>query len=82
MASGLPVVATHIGVEGLGVIEGKHALTAQTPDQFVDQIIKILADDSLYKSIQKEAFILVKEKFSWKSISKKIEGVYKDCIKI
>lgn len=77
MASGLPVICTKTGVEGLGVENGKHFLIAQTPEQFINQIDTILHDEKLYKDIQKNAFQHVKENFSWENIAQKLEKVYK-----
>lgn len=77
MASGLPVICTKTGVEGLGVENGKHFLIAQTPEQFINQIDSILHDEKLYKNIQKNAFQHVKDNFSWKTIAQKLETVYK-----
>lgn len=81
MASGLPVVSTHVGVEGLGIVDNEHAIIAQSPDEFVIQIQKILAHPTLYKKIQKNAFDLVSKKFSWESIAKKLENVYQNITK-
>jgi len=78
MASGLPVILTDIGVEGLNIIDNVHALIAQTPQDFVSQVKRIWADDDLYRTIQKNAYQLVSKNFSWKSIAKKLENVYKN----
>ena len=80
MASGLPVVSTSVGVQGLGIVNNQHALIAQSPEEFVEQIQRILSDEKLYQKIQNNAFKLVSEKFSWKSIAKKLENVYRNII--
>lgn len=80
MASGLPVVSTHVGVEGLGIIDNVHAVLAQTPDEFTNRIKRILSDPVRYNKIQKNAFLLVSEEFSWKFITKKLENVYRSVI--
>ncbi len=77
MASGLPVVSTKTGVQGLDVQNKKHVLIAQNPDEFVSNIVHILNDETLYKTIQENAFTLAKEKYSWKAIADKLEKVYK-----
>jgi len=82
MASGLPVVSTQVGIEGLGMVNDKHALIAESPQAFVLQIQKILSHPTLYKKIQKSAYHLVSEKFSWQSIAKKLEHVYKNITKV
>lgn len=77
MASGLPVVSTKTGVQGLDVQNKKHVLIAQDPDAFVSQIVDILNNEQLYKKIQQNAFNLAEEKYSWKAIAEKLEKVYK-----
>lgn len=44
LASGRPVIATAKAVEGLGLIQGKHFLQAETDDEFINTVQE-LADD-------------------------------------
>ena len=78
MASGLPVISTNIGIEGLELVDGTHVLVAKTPEEFVNQTVRILKNRTLYTSIQHHAFKVAKERFSWKNIAKKLEQVYRD----
>jgi len=80
MAAGVPVIATKIGVEGLLVQEGKHILLANNPDEFVNKINLLLNDKKLYQTIQKNAYKLIKDKYSWSKIAKKLEKVYRRII--
>lgn len=77
MASGLPVIATKTGVEGLGTENNTHVLIANTNEEFVEQTKRILSDKKLYESLRKEAYELVKEKFSWRAIALQLEIVYR-----
>lgn len=77
MASGLPVISTKTGVDGLEVQNGKHVLIAQNPEEFIDNIVDVLNDEKKYKTIQENAFTLAKEKYSWNAIAQKLEKVYK-----
>lgn len=76
MGSGVPVVSTETGVEGLDVSDGKHVLIAQTPEQFRDKITSVIKNQGLFNSIRKNAYTLVKEKYQWKQIAKKLESLY------
>lgn len=80
MASGLPIVSTEVGIQGLGIIDNVHALITQTPIGFINQIKRIISDPILYSKIQKNAYTLVSENFNWKTIAKKLENVYKTII--
>ncbi len=77
MASGLPVVATKIGVEGLSTTHGVHVLLANTTSEFISQIQYVLKNKKMYHLLRSTAHKLVKERFSWKAIAQYLEIVYK-----
>lgn len=77
MASGLPVISSQTGVEGLDLENNNHVLIANTPEEFVNETLRILKDPTLYESIRKAAYELAIEKYSWKHIAEKLEIVYK-----
>ncbi|MBP7967701.1 glycosyltransferase family 4 protein, partial [Candidatus Woesebacteria bacterium] len=81
MASGLPVVSTQTGVEGLEVKDDKHVLIAHSPEEFVIKTEKILEDLDLYKKIQKNAYEHVKTNYSWPALADKLEKVYRKITK-
>ena len=81
MASGLPVISTKTGIQGLEVEDSKHVLIANEPETFVAKAVEILGDEKLYNQIRKNAYELAKEKYSWNSITKKLEVVYENIIK-
>ena len=51
MALGRPVVSTTIGCEGLDVVDGEHLLIVDTPQEFSEKTVRLLADRELYKHI-------------------------------
>lgn len=77
MASGLPVISSQTGVEGLNLDDNKHVLIANTPEEFVQQTIRILSDEKLYEKIRKNSYDLAVKEYSWKHIANKLEIVYK-----
>lgn len=77
MASGLPVISSQTGVEGLNLQDNTHVLIANTPEEFVAQTIRILHDEKLYESIRKASYDLAVKEYSWKHIAEKLEIVYK-----
>ncbi len=76
MSSGLPIVTTQTGIEGLDVHHGSHVLIANTPREFVREIKRILSSPDMYERIRKNAFELVKEKYNWKKIATQLEIAY------
>lgn len=75
-ASGVAVVTTNLGIEGLEAKNNTHVLSGETPFQLADSVCNLLLDHSLYKRITLNARKFVEEKYDWKKITKKLEEVY------
>lgn len=78
MASGLPVVSTSVGVAGLGITAGEHALVADDPQKIAELTIEILKNKKLADKLGKSGRSFVANNFDWKSIVAKLEKVYSD----
>lgn len=76
MASGLPVISTPTGIEGLEVEDGKHVLIAKNEKEFVEKIFLLLNNLSFYENLRKNAYQLVLEKYSWKKIANNLSQIY------
>jgi glycosyltransferase involved in cell wall biosynthesis len=63
MASGVPVISTTIGCEGLAVRDGEHLLIADTPAAFAQACATVLADASLACRLAANAHRLVLERY-------------------
>ena len=48
LASGLPVVTTSIGAEGVGLINGEHALIANDSEEFAGAVVRLYQDRFLW----------------------------------
>lgn len=77
MASGLPVVSTQTGVEGLGVKNNEHVLIANDPNEFVKQTVHLLKSPELYSKMRSNAHTLANKKYSWQAIATELESVYR-----
>lgn len=77
-ASGLPVVTTSIGIRGTNVSSGVEVITADHPEDIANQAIKLLTDKTLYNKIARSAKKMVKEKYDWDPIAKKLSQIYED----
>jgi glycosyltransferase involved in cell wall biosynthesis len=66
MSSGLPVVTTTIGIEGIDYLEaGRHYLLAEDPKNFAERVVKILENRELRSSLGNAARAIVIEHHSW-----------------
>ncbi len=70
MAAGLPVVSTQIGAEGLSIRHNENILLADTPEDFARQTVELLAKPARREAISETGRTLVREHFSWRSVTK------------
>ena len=68
MAAGKPTVSTHLGVCGLGLTEGKHALIADDAAGCASNIIILLQDSNKARNIAESGKKHIREHFSNKKI--------------
>lgn len=71
-ACGLPVVTTAVGAEGIDCVDGQHYLLAADPEQFIEQISKLVDDRSCYSHISDNALKLVNDQFTWDASNRKL----------
>jgi glycosyltransferase involved in cell wall biosynthesis len=77
MASGVPVVTTPLGMQGLGAKENVHMLVGDNPDTLADHVVTLLTHPEVYTSVSKQAKRFIHAHFSWKEIAKSLQAVYK-----
>lgn len=78
MGSGMPVISTGTGIEGLEVTNMKNVIIANNPEDFITKIKELLSNNDLYEKIRSNAYKLVKEKYQWSQTAKELETVYKN----
>ncbi len=64
MAAELPVVGTELGLEGLGLENGKNALIANSPNDFAQAILDLLSDPSKASMIAKNGAKHINQNFN------------------
>jgi glycosyltransferase involved in cell wall biosynthesis len=67
LASGIPIVSTSLGCEGIHVIPGKHILVADTPDAFAESILQILSDEKVAKNLSENGRNLAQTTYDYKT---------------
>jgi len=73
MASGIPVVSTAIGAEGLEINPPQDIRIEDEPQEFADQCLALLDDQKARNSVADAALTLVREHFSWEGVSRRFE---------
>jgi glycosyltransferase involved in cell wall biosynthesis len=69
MALGTPVISTSKGAEGLDICPGENILIADHPEEFANQVLRLLCDPDLREKLARNARVLVEEKYGWEGIS-------------
>ena len=72
LAAGLPIVATPMAVEGMGIDDGKHALIAKDPQAFADAVLELLGDKRQWNKISKNGKALIEAKFSMRAVREQL----------
>ena len=78
MASGIPVVTTPQGIEGLGVIDGKKAIIRKNLDDLAQATIEVLKNKNLYATLSENANIVVRNTYNWEVIARSLDKIYED----
>lgn len=76
MATGVPVVSTPIGIEGIEATDGEDVLVRRDPFNISEAVAALLTDKRLYDRIRKNARLLIEKKYSWDRIATSLDRLY------
>ena len=65
MATGLPVVTSSVGLEGLDAVKDQHLLVANHPVEIAEKIIYLYQDATERERLAMNARQLIETRFSW-----------------
>jgi glycosyltransferase involved in cell wall biosynthesis len=82
MATGIPVLSTRIGAEGLPVAHGENILLADTPVDFAARIAELFEQPARAEKIGAAGRALVQAKFSWESVTRIFEAHCRRAVEI
>lgn len=77
MASGIPIVTTPLGVQGLAVEHGNHLFVANTTEEYLQAIETVLDSQKDTVQMVTKARTVVEQFYSWSTIGKILENVWK-----
>jgi len=75
LASGLPLVSTSIGVEGLGLEEGRDVLIGDDAEAFARCVHRALTDPELRRRLSIEGRRTAERRFDWRDLGARFAGV-------
>lgn len=76
MATGVPVVTTPQGIEGLGAKDQLHALIRSEPEDMVSAALKLMHNQDLYAKMAQSANEFVRKRYNWERIAQALDEIY------
>jgi glycosyltransferase involved in cell wall biosynthesis len=81
MASGVPVVSTALGAEGIPARSGENMLLAESPEELAEATVRLWSDKDLARRIALNARELVVENYSWQKGVEILEEVLGEVVR-
>ncbi len=82
MASGIPVVSTTLGAEGLPVLSGEHLLIADADDQFAKAVLQCLDDVAGANAMAQRGLQWVKSRFGAEAVARQFEAICMEAVEV
>ena len=79
-ASGIPVVSTRIGAEGLAVNDGEFCYLADDPQQFAEKVLKAFQEPEDAIAMVQRARAEVEEYWDMEKITMRLEASYREAL--
>jgi polysaccharide biosynthesis protein PslH len=81
LSLGIPIVSTKIGIEGLPILDGEHAiLTNGNAQEVISKIDQLISDLPLRERLIKNGKELVKEHYDWEMTFKNLLDIYNEVL--
>jgi polysaccharide biosynthesis protein PslH len=80
LATGLPVVSTKVGAEGLELSDGQEIELVQDVDGMADALVRVLRDPARALAVARRGRQLVRERYDWNVLADKLEAVWDKCL--
>ena len=78
MAFGVPVVATSLAVEGMGLIDNEDVLVADDPEVFARTLVKLYESEELWNRLSENGIKKTRALYSTDTARKKLEFLFSD----
>jgi glycosyltransferase involved in cell wall biosynthesis len=76
MASGVPIISTWIGMEGIEAEPGTHYIRADTESEWVAALSSLLQNVELRRRLAANGRALVEQSYDWQAIAPRLRSVY------
>jgi glycosyltransferase involved in cell wall biosynthesis len=79
LASGLPVVSTRVGAEGLALLPDEHYVAAE-PENMAAALVEAIREPVRMQAQAKRGRALVLEQYDWDVLARKLERSWEKCV--
>jgi GT2 family glycosyltransferase len=79
-ASGIPVVSTPLGAEGISVQQGVHLMLAASPEEFAAATLDLLQNPEAASAMARNARQLVEASYDWPAAALELERIYRQLL--
>lgn len=76
MATGLAMVSTRLGAEGIDLTDGEHVMLADTPSDFADATVQLLQHPEQRKTLGARARAQAEAQYDWRQIVPRLYPLY------
>jgi glycosyltransferase involved in cell wall biosynthesis len=80
LATGLPVVSTSVGAEGLELVAGRHYVAADDSEALARKLLACLRDPAPARAMAEQGRQRVLERYDWDHLADRLERVWFDCV--
>ena len=80
LASGLPVVSTRVGAEGLCLRDGEHLVIADEPGALAAALLDAIRDPAAAQALAERGRALVLERYDWDVLADELERSWERCL--
>ncbi|HWP86077.1 MAG TPA: glycosyltransferase [Terriglobia bacterium] len=80
-ASGIPVVSTSLGAEGLAVRSGQEIVLADSPADFAEACLRLLDQPAWAELLAANARRLVESRYDWSVVLQRLEATYRELVR-
>jgi glycosyltransferase involved in cell wall biosynthesis len=80
LATGLPVVSTSVGAEGLELVAGRDYIAADQPGAMAGELVGCLRDPARARAMAEQGRQRVLDRYDWDHLADRLERVWLDCL--
>src|SRR5262245_63779359 len=75
LSHGVPCVATTVGAEGMGLVDGQEVLIADTPEVLAEAVVRVYTDGVLWNRLSTGGLQFVRTHFSFENGAAILRGL-------